>query len=75
MEKAYDIKELGKKFASKGLPIAEEAALQAYEAVGEWLKESAALTATPIDDVVVSVVDMFDAKIKAAINKIDGQEG
>lgn len=75
MEKAYDVKELAKKMQSKGLNVAEEAAEEAYEAVKEWFKESAALSQNPFDDMVVPFLSQVDAVVKPALDKIDGQQG
>lgn len=79
MIKAYDLKDLGEKLKSAGLPILEEAAeataLKVYTAVKEWMKESAPLSTTPIDDFVAPFYDQADKFILPAIDKIDGQVG
>jgi len=56
MEKAYDLKVLGERLKDAGLPIALEAlestAGKVYVIIKNWAKESAPLSATPIDDFV-----------------------
>lgn len=79
MEKAYDLKELGKRLEAQGLPIAKEAleevAVKVYSTVKEWAKESAPLSKTPVDDFVAPFYDQLDPLVLGAIDKIDGQEG
>lgn len=79
MEQAYDLKALGEKLAAAGLPIAKDAlekgAGEAYVAFKAWLKESAALSETGIDDVVVGFVDQFDAYVLPKIDAINGKVG
>lgn len=76
MEKAYSIKSLGEKLKSKGLPVLEDTADKVYEAVKEWIQESAAMSETKIDDVVVPLAfPILDKVIEPAIDKIDGQVG
>lgn len=79
MEKAYDLKALGEKLEKAGLPVlkeaAEETAKQVYIAVKEWLKESAPLSETQIDDFIAPFYDKLDPLVFKAIDKIDGQEG
>jgi len=79
MEKAYDLKELGKRLKDQGLPIAEDAleviASKVYVVVKEWAKESAPLSKSPIDDFVAPFYDQLDPVIFKAIDKIDGEEG
>ena len=79
MEKAYDLKDLAKKIADTELPalknIAEEEAKHIYTAVKSWLKESAAVSTTKIDDLVMPFVDQLDGVVLPAIDKIDGEVG
>lgn len=79
MEKAYDLKDLGKRLADAGLPIAKEAgeaaAGEVYKAVKGWLKDSALLSSNKIDDVVAPFIDQLDAMVLPQIDKIDGQAG
>lgn len=79
MEKAYELKDLGMKLKSAGLPILEEAleasALEVYKAVKAWAKESAAMSENKIDDVVAAFYDQLDVMVLPLIDKIDGKEG
>lgn len=75
MEKAYDIKALGAKLASKGLPVLEDTAEKAYEALKEWYIESAILSANKIDDMGIPFIKYVDGLVKPQIDKIDGQPG
>ena len=76
MEKAYDLKVLEKKLLAQGLPLVENLAEKAYAAVKEWIVESAPVSETKIDDIVVPLAfPVIDAVVIPAINKIDGIEG
>jgi len=76
MEKAYDVKELAKIAQSKGLNIAEEAALELLNSVEEWALESAKLGKHGIVDAVVLVAVPQVVKLgKDLADKIDGQVG
>jgi hypothetical protein len=75
MEKAYDLKELGKRLKAKGLIELEDAAEEIYKELKGWLKESAALSATPYDDIAVPFLDNLDKFVIPQIDKIDGQPG
>lgn len=75
MEKAYDLKDLGKKLKDAGLPIAEDAlqstGKNAYVALKAWLKESAALSPNKVDDVLAPFIDNADPVVMPAIEGID----
>lgn len=79
MEKPYELKALGQKIIERakadGVHVAEEAAEKiakaAYLGVKDWAHESAAMTASPIDDVVLKFTDLADSHVLAAIEKID----
>lgn len=79
MEKPYELKALGQKILDQarkdGLQLAEDAiealAKASYLGMKEWLAESAAKTATPIDDVVVKFTDYADQLVLDQIAKID----
>lgn len=79
MEKAYDLKALAEKLKEAGVPVvleaAEETAKQVYVAVKEWLKDSAPLSETQVDDFIAPFYDKLDPLVFKAIDKIDGQEG
>lgn len=79
MEKAYDLKALGEKVKEEakkeGLTFAEEAveslAKAAYKGFKEWMKESAVLSETKIDDFLAPFYDQVDAIVMPQIDKID----
>lgn len=75
MEKAYDLKALGAKLKAAGLPIAEDAlesaGVNGYKAVKEWLVESAALSETKVDDLVVPFVGQLDQVVEKLVGGID----
>lgn len=83
IKKSYDVKALGKAIAEDAkksvLPLAEELvkalALSIYLSSKSWIKESALISKTPIDNMVVSFIDHLDAIVLPQIDKvnIDGQ--
>jgi hypothetical protein len=73
MEKAYDLKELGKKLASKGLPLLEKEAELVYQSVKEWVEESAVLSTNKVDDIAAPLLfPILDKVVEPEIDKIDG---
>lgn len=72
MEKAYELKGLTDKMKEKGLDVAEDAALAVFESVTEWLEESAAMSETKIDDLLMAALGMAKSYVKDQIDKIDG---
>lgn len=75
MKKAYDVKELVNIAKDKGLEIAEDAAFFMLDAVAEWVEESAKISPTPYDNIVVSFLPTLKEEAAKAIDKIDGKEG
>lgn len=75
MSKAYDVSFLGKAMKKPALAALEKFVDEAYLATKEFLRKSAALTSTPIDDLAVSAVGAADGVIQNQIDKIDGEEG
>ena len=75
MEKAYDIKELGKKLKDKGLDLAEDASALVLESVLDWVAESAAISKTPYDDMATVIIPPLKAFALNQIDKIDGENG
>lgn len=80
MEKPYDLKALGQMISDKakaaGIPHAAEEDLEklakaTYEGMKDWLKESAGLTETKVDDVAVSFLSYLDPYVIPQIEKID----
>jgi len=74
MEKAYDLKGLLEKLKGEGLELAEDAAESVYKATKEWLKESAALSTTPIDDMIVPFLDQLDPIVLPLVDKINPED-
>ena len=75
MEKAYDPKALLKMAEDRGLPIvkegAEEAAKALLGAVREWFAQSAALSANPIDNMIVPGVNYACDVAESFLEKIN----
>jgi hypothetical protein len=69
---AYDLKALEIKLKEAGLPAVEFLAEKCYSAVKEWIKESAEVSATPYDNLVVPFIDQLDTLVLPVLNKIDG---
>lgn len=75
MEKAYDLKELGKKLKDNGLEVAEDAAGVVLDSVIDFLVESAAKSENKIDDIVSPILLAVKPYVKEQIDRIDGKEG
>lgn len=82
MEKAYDIKALGKRLQDAGLlskdaalELVEQAALTVYVEVKGWLKESATLSTEGLigkaDDFIAPHLDQLDPLVLPQIDKIN----
>lgn len=69
MEKAYDLKDLVARLKSVGLEATEEGAKEAVKQVISFLKESATMSATPFDDLLVPLLATAEPKI---MEKIEG---
>jgi hypothetical protein len=75
-KKAYDIKLLVEHFKEQGLDLAEEAAIKAFDGLASWVKESSQLSPNHYDDMLVGVaLPEIEKKVKALIDKIDGEVG
>lgn len=72
MEKAYDLKALVEKLKAKGLDVAEDAAKVIVEESFAWVEESAKLSATPYDDLLIAVIPVMKKEVLKAVDKIDG---
>ena len=55
--------------------ITPKLAAELYLDMKAWLKESAAKSATPFDDMAVNFVDQLDVAILPQIDKINGKKG
>lgn len=75
LKEAYDVNGLVDRLKAKGLDLAEEGAKIAVAELLEWIKESAAKSSTPFDDIVVTVIPLLQAEIDKQIDKIDGEVG
>lgn len=74
MTKAYDIKDLVAKLKGKGLDVAEDAAKEAVLSVFDWLEESATVSPTPYDNVLLIVYPEVKKMVLNTVDKIDGKE-
>lgn len=72
MEKAYDVKALVAKCQEKGGPDAEKLAKANFEAIIEWVLESAPLSENKVDDVLVLGIGALKPLVMAALDQIDG---
>lgn len=70
MTKAYDLKVLLKRLSENGLDVAEEQAAKAWIVLKDWAKESAVISATPYDNLVVPFIDQLDGVVLPQIDKI-----
>lgn len=75
MEKAYDTKDLVEKLKEDGLDVAEDAAGVLVKAVFAWLTESAAVSETPLDDLLARLYPIVQEQALAQIDKLDGEVG
>lgn len=71
MEKAYDVKALVGYLKNEGLEVAEESAKVVYSAVMKWVVDSAVLSASPIDNLVVAVKPLIDGLVLPELEKIN----
>lgn len=70
-KKAYDVKELVKEVKSQGLEITEEGAKVLIKSTFKWLKESAAISKTPYDDMASVVYPVVEKQILDLAEKIN----
>lgn len=75
MEKAYDLKALGEHLKAKGLVQAEDTVQEIVKETFAWLKESAAISVNPFDDMAATLYPMIETKIEEQVDKIDGVIG
>lgn len=75
MNKPYDVKELVARLKSRGLDLAEDAAMIFVEELEGFVIESADASPTPYDDVLKLVIPQLTKKLKAdVVDKIDGKD-
>lgn len=75
MDKAYDLGELAKRLKAKGLNVAEDALVDLIQTTFGWVKDSAPLSATPIDDIALVAMPHLEKLILDQVDKIDGEVG
>lgn len=75
MEKAYDVKVLLESIKSDGLELAEQELGLVYKHLKQWVKDSAPLSDSKIDDILAPFVDQLDPILLPLIDKVDGQLG
>lgn len=75
MLRPYEGAALLAKLKGRGLDLAEETVKITVEETLNWISESAALSATPFDDIALIVVPKLKELALAATDKIDGQVG
>jgi len=74
-EQAYKVKVLLERLKSKGLDLAEDAAMIFVDETMDFIVESAVASKTPYDDVLAVVVPTVKQKLKAdVVDKIDGKD-
>lgn len=75
MGKAYDLKVLVERLKARGLDLAEDAAMLFVEELEAFVIESALLSKTPYDDILVPIMPQLTKKLKAdVVDKIDGKD-
>ncbi len=75
MKTPYDPMDLLARMESHGLDVAEIAARDIVEAVFSWVTESAKLSPSPLDDVVLLVMPRIKEEILKKVDAIDGKKG
>jgi hypothetical protein len=75
MQEPYDLQSLVDGLKDRGLDVVEEVAVEVLEECLEWLEESAHLSDTPFDDVVLVVLPKIKEEILKLIDKLDGEVG
>lgn len=73
--KAYDFSKLSAKLKARGLDLAEDAAIIVLEETLDWVAESALISKTPFDDIVVVAMPALKKTAMEYVDKIDGKEG
>ena len=73
--KPYDLKVLAEKLKSKGMNVAEESLKILVSETLDWIHESAPLSPSKIDDVLVMAIPFLKPKVLESIDKIDGEQG
>ena len=74
MEKAYDLKELGKKLKGRGLDVGEELLAMAVEDILDWASDAAIKSENKFDDLMVAVIPVLKKYILEQVDKIDKED-
>lgn len=75
MNKAYDLAALLVLLKGRGLDLAEEGAKIVVEEMVNWLEQSAQLSSTPYDDLLLVIYPQLKQMALGLADKIDGQVG
>jgi len=67
-KKAYAVSRLMERFKKRGLDIGEELAEGLLDDTFDWLKEEAAISKTPLDDMAIGIVEPYRKVIKEKID-------
>lgn len=73
MEKAYDLKNLLKRFEARGLVVVETQLGGMYADLKAWATESAALSSNKVDDVIAPFLSQLDAVVLPLIDKVSDE--
>lgn len=75
MTKAYDFEAFVAELKKQGLVVTEDVAKALFKTSMAFMKKSAELSPTPVDNIVVSVLEQFIPVAEVAIDGIDGEVG
>lgn len=75
MGQAYDLAALVLQLKGRGLDLAEESVKLVIEELFAWLEQSASMSATPYDDLLLVIYPQLKQLALAAADKIDGAVG
>lgn len=73
MTKPYELKALEERLKAAGLPEVEQLARKVYEAFTKWVRDSAVISETPLDDIGIPFISYVDGLVLPEIAKIDGK--
>jgi len=71
MEKAYDVKALVGYLKDVGIEVAEESGKVGYSAVMKWVVDSATLSASPLDNIIIAVKPVLDGIVLPQLDNIN----
>lgn len=73
MEKAWDVQDLLGRLKSRGLDLAEDAALIVVEEGLHWASESISKSDSKLDDLALPFLPMLEAPLKKLVDGINGK--